>query len=547
MSFTRAYGLDNTILFGGTQKAVPLSMLAEAFPTLYGSLDEVADVETAYSAVPWIFRALTIRANAIAGVPWELYYGNSEEPAENPFVNTDMRWLIWRTAAARDLWGASYWKVALKEQALHWLNPQTMSFEHEAALGKGIRWFIQTINGDETRFPAKEIVYLPTWHPNNDLGPGVAPAQVALKSAGLDFNLTQFAEKFFEHGAIPAVLLTTEQTIPEAEVKRIRDVWDRLYQGVKNAWRTAILGRGLKPTVIGQAVKDLGMPDIDQRVMRNIAAAFEMTIAFLTGENANYATAQMDTVNFYANTVTPNCRMIESGLNNDLWSLLGLRFRFKTEAIEAMRQYEATKATAWQGLLEEVNREYESGLLSRNRAVWVAEQLWDAMSFPVAEIEDEMEPEAPEEPEPVPEDVQEMPEESSPEAEDVQGELRMARLESDLRKWRRKALNRGGDCDFESEAIPDALATRVHTALLGAQEDDEIRSVFDGLLEGKLDRFLPAGADEPLLPVPVDEVTITDADVEQAIRAWDKAMPEFAGILDAEVANQDAVDEDVEQ
>lgn len=271
--------LENLML-----KAVPINALEHAFPSLFGSMDSLDSAVDAYSFVPWVFRAMTIRANAIAGVPWDLTYEGTEEEAENPFGNTDMRWLIWRISVARDLWGAAYIRASLRKRQLYWLNPSTMSYEYDTRLGKGITEFVQTVDGQDFRFKPTEIVYLPTWSPTNDLGPGVAPAEVALRSAGLDYNLTTYAEQFFAHGALPAVLLSSEQTIPEPEIEKVRDVWDRLYGGIKNMWRTAVLGRGLEPKVIGQTVKDLAMPEIDLRVLRQIAAAFEMTINFLTGD-----------------------------------------------------------------------------------------------------------------------------------------------------------------------------------------------------------------------------------------------------------------------
>ncbi len=48
-------------------------------------------------------------------------------------------------------------------------------------------------------------------------------------------------------------------------------------------------------------------------------------------------------------------------------------------------------------------------------------------------------------------------------------------------------------------------------------------------------RFIPRGAD---LPLPELDVTVDEDDVERAMRAWDRAMPEFAGLLDADVVNR---------
>lgn len=47
---------------------------------------------------------------------------------------------------------------------------------------------------------------------------------------------------------------------------------------------------------------------------------------------------------------------------------------------------------------------------------------------------------------------------------------------------------------------------------------------------------IPAGAADPLGDVP-DAVEFTEADIEAVLASWDAAMPEFAGLLDAEVIN----------
>jgi hypothetical protein len=48
-------------------------------------------------------------------------------------------------------------------------------------------------------------------------------------------------------------------------------------------------------------------------------------------------------------------------------------------------------------------------------------------------------------------------------------------------------------------------------------------------------RFIPRGAEDPLPPIG-DSFTVTEADVEAAVREWDQRTPErFRGLLDAEV------------
>ena len=55
---------------------------------------------------------------------------------------------------------------------------------------------------------------------------------------------------------------------------------------------------------------------------------------------------------------------------------------------------------------------------------------------------------------------------------------------------------------------------------------------------GRLDlfqvRFIPEGARDPLPGVP-PMIEISDHDIDDALEHWDKTMPEYAGMLDADV------------
>ena len=80
----------------------------------------------------------------------------------------------------------------------------------------------------------------------------------------------------FENGAIPAVLLTTQGTVPPAEKERVQSAWQKMFSGVQKAFRTAVLEQGLTPTVIGQPIKDLAMPELESTRREQIMAAFKI-------------------------------------------------------------------------------------------------------------------------------------------------------------------------------------------------------------------------------------------------------------------------------
>jgi len=57
------------------------------------------------------------------------------------------------------------------------------------------------------------------------------------------------------------------------------------------------------------------------------------------------------------------------------------------------------------------------------------------------------------------------------------------------------------------------------------------------LAKMKLLRIIPSGSDDPLPPVP-ETVEVDEDDLNTMSAAWDETMPDYKGLLDAEVINR---------
>ncbi len=394
------------------------------------------NVVSAYKSVAWAYRCVQLRCNALSGVPWSVLRGETEQELVWP-----MESLLWKTEAALLLFGAAY---LLKTKArfvlnggLQWLNPQTMRVVSNQT--KGITGFEQLVGSEKRTYAPEEIVYFHSWNPADDLGAGVSPMQVVLDALGLAANANAWAAKFFEHGGIPAVILTTDQTPPDAEIERVRSVWKQMYEGVRNAFRTAILRYGLKPTIVGSPIKDLAMTELMGGVRQQIAMAFGVPPSMVGDSASNYATARTERLSFWQDTLLPEATLLEATLNEQLFEPLGLRFEFQTGAIEAIQQDEAEKALNVAKLLE-------AGIIT-------VQEARDQMGFGPAPAELLEKPEQ----EPV------QPAEQAETGPDPE-------MQGELRKWRAKARKRGV-CDFESEHIPEGLAEVIKSAMGSAGVD----------------------------------------------------------------------------
>ena len=281
--------MSNAALNGNALKTVVLTPEVLGGITHTSPRNQVGSAEDSYAKVPLVFRASRIRCNSLLKIPFHLYRDDGTTEAEWPF-DYPLRKLIWRTRAAGLLTGAGYVlkrsnRVTVKE--VQWLNPTTMRVEWDATNKRRI--FYQTINGATFGpWTDEEVVYLPEFTLRDDVGPGDSPASVALNSARLSHYVTRMASTFFESGAMPVTLITSESGFG-ADSDRVESFFRRAMQGIANAYRVlALRGQGVNIAHLQFPLKDLATPELRESARKDVALAFEIPVTLLD-DDANYA------------------------------------------------------------------------------------------------------------------------------------------------------------------------------------------------------------------------------------------------------------------
>lgn len=406
-------------IFGSTfgQKAIDIDTFFEYLAQHEGDTGTAA----LFKQVGWLFRCLRLRADALASIPYTIWDGETEVDWPIPLQRS-----LWSTEAFLCLYGASYWlkrenRVTVKE--IQVLNSNVTKPVVDTV--KGIIGFVQSGGGKEIKYKPDQIVYFRYWNPVDDLGPGVAPGQVVNTPANLVKNANTWASRFFLNGAIPAVLLSTEQTIQPKERKELESRWAKMLKGIQKAWKTIVLTRGLKADIIGMPVKDLAMPDLMLWTQKQIASAFGVPLAMLEENAANRATAEIHRLSFWTETMIPEAEQVQFDLNEQLFKALGLRFEFHFNMIEAIQKDEANKAKSVSLILSRVTDAFDKGIVSREEARTVLNQVLVQMALPEL-------------------------------GENGPGKA----LWKELAQWKAKA-QRTGSMDFEPKAIPQYLYDRI--------------------------------------------------------------------------------------
>ncbi len=322
---------------------------------VFGQPDkQTADVKDLYKAIPWMFRGVQLRADAIARMPFAVVNVKSGED-----LDTSQNWknavgfmpnpaqLFRQIEASVCLAGKAYlWRqyVGSKTLNLRYLAPQSVHYEVKS--DGSIKWQRDTGQGMQD-IPDESIVYI--WPPDPFVELGAAqsyPAAAALSAAGVLLNMESFVSAFFKRGAIKTTIFSATN-MSKDQAEHFEAWYKKLITGIKHAFTTKVINaEKLEPVVIGEGIQELSNVTLTDEMRRDIAAAFGIPFALLFSEAANYATARQDDRNFLEKTIIPECRFLEGALNEQVFTPLGLRLVFREDGLDAFQEDEAAHAQA---------------------------------------------------------------------------------------------------------------------------------------------------------------------------------------------------------
>jgi len=460
-------------------KGVRLSDLPpEAWHTLSGAAD-LSDMAKLHRAVPWLFRGVDLRADAVADMPFVVLRGQTEVDSSRDWQNRvgflpRPRDILWLVEASLTIWGYSYLEqgrnAGRRLRELRYLLPTTIQpiIDSEG----GLVGFERAVNGRTMRLGVEDLVYF--WDPDPfvEYGPPrSSPARAALAAAGVLANIDAFGAAFFARGAIKGTLLTVKGNPPDQERERIKAWWQRLFSGVKDAWSSAVVNAdAVTPVVVGEGLESLEKSDLTRSKREDIATALGIPHTLLMSDAANYATAEADRLSLYDMTIKPECSAIAEVLNEQVFAPLGFRFQFQPEGLD----------------LYKANEEKRSASLASLRMAGLP--LLMAMDILGYELTDQQRAEL----------------EQAEAGRRAQADALAAQLDNrgesdreeepgdrageELRTWRRWALRRVRQGralrDFETRAVSPALAGAIAGALEGATTTTDVDRVFAGVWEG---------------------------------------------------------------
>lgn len=316
----------------------------------------LTSVEYAYQSVPWLYRACTLRAQAVSALPWDVVDAGDDTPLDGVRGFSDHRvWLqdvIWMAELSRTLYGAAYFLLE-RNRAGAMITPRYVPaplVTPDVDETGDIRSFrIALVGGGGPRSP-DSIAW--TWNPNpfSERAPGVAPAAVALQSAGILLAISQMVTRYFASGAVPVTAVLVPPSTPRQDRDRLENWLTRVAGGVRNAMKFLALNRDTEFRQIGSSLRDTIVADLTPQQRDDVAVALGVPPTVIDATSANYATASTEMLSFYLTTVLPEADSISAHLTRRMFARAGARLMYHRGRVEVLQSAQLEQARVVQSL-----------------------------------------------------------------------------------------------------------------------------------------------------------------------------------------------------
>jgi uncharacterized protein YjbJ (UPF0337 family) len=164
-----------------------------------------------------------------------------------------------------------------------------------------------------------------------------------------DLRAADWNRMFFENGAVPEIVLETDQRLTASQADELQARWDNRYQGVRRSHKTAVMHSGASLKPVGNQHKDMDFLNLRHWTKEEVAGVLGVPL-FLIGErsNLNRATSQSELKSFWENTIIPRLVKIEAVLNQSLVPPgENVYLFFDLSGVEALRDDLERKARIW--------------------------------------------------------------------------------------------------------------------------------------------------------------------------------------------------------
>lgn len=356
-------------------------------PTYKTARDYSKMAQHGFSGNVYLFRAVTVITQAIAGIPWELYRkGRNGQRASIPHPAIDLLNVeandedsgpefmeavnaYWLLAGMSYIWAVRPDTGATRPPTkLFPIQPNCMTPDVDRDSGDLIRWVYQ-IGDHKQYFAPEDIMRVKDFHPLTR-AMGVAPASVAARALDQHNAANDWNTALLQNMARPSGMLSPKSEkaiIPtDAHDTLKQDLMDK-YQSPRNAGRPLVPRAPMEWTEMGQTPVEMDWLAGKTQAAREIAIAFGVPPELLgDASNKTYSNQIEARRALYMETILPRMDRLKAALSRWLLPMYGLdpavyAIDYDRNSIEALAEdQDAMHARA--------RADYIGGIITLNQA-----------------------------------------------------------------------------------------------------------------------------------------------------------------------------------
>ena len=276
----------------------------------------LVDEETALKTSA-VFACVKVLSETVASLPLFLYDekvdGNKEKAKQHPLYsilhdipNDEMTSFSFREMMMANLllWGNAYALIQRDKngriKSLYPLKAKNMTVERDSVTDK-IK-YTYTNNIKTVTYKPSQIFHIPAF--SFDGVKGVSPITYARESIGLALATEEFGARFFGNGARPGGVLEHPGVVKDPV--RLRESWNKVYQGTSNSHKIAVLEEGMKYHEIGMSPEDSQFLETRSFQLTEIARIFRVPphmIGDLT--RSTFSNIEQQSIDFVVYSIRP--------------------------------------------------------------------------------------------------------------------------------------------------------------------------------------------------------------------------------------------------
>lgn len=318
--------------------------------------------QNSYKSIAALYICVKTRAEAFGAVPLKLYRklaeGELEEIAEHEILdllydpNPPMSYTDFWGAISTflDLTGNAYIFLDMDRKEMWPLRPNRVKIVGHPTEYIDYYTYKPDDSGTVLKIPKELIVHFKTANPTDDYY-GLPPVEAGSLELASEYYAVKYNINFFKNDATPKTVFESEQALTDEDVKRIAAWWKALHQGVDNAHKIGIIGKGGKVNVIGTTLKEMEFNQLRKYEREMIYAIYKIPPAMGGMFDTPYQLNLKDQVKyiFWGQGINPGLRQREEILNQIFLPRLNaknekLLLKYDLNAIEILNESLSEKA-----------------------------------------------------------------------------------------------------------------------------------------------------------------------------------------------------------